>query len=68
MHKHHWEEQEEIGKSILCSIPYHELNLIEDMDELSHLERCSSRSQYLRRLVKRNKEEWKLRKKEIAYA
>ena len=36
MHKHHWEEQEEIGKSLLCSIPYHELNLIEDMDELSH--------------------------------
>ena len=40
------------GKCLCVSIPFHELELIEDMDVLSHMQLCSTRSQYLRNLIK----------------
>jgi len=40
------------GKCLCVSIPFHELELIADMDILSHMQLCSTRSQYLRHLIK----------------
>ena len=42
------------GKSICVSFPYHELNLINELDKLAHQSLCS-RSGYLRRLIRREK-------------
>ena len=47
------------GKCICLSVPYHELDLIDDMDRLSHLELCSSRSQYIRKLIRRERNKLK---------
>ena len=42
------------GKSILISFPGHETHLIQDLDQLAHAD-MTSRSQYVRRLVRRAK-------------
>jgi metal-responsive CopG/Arc/MetJ family transcriptional regulator len=54
------------GKCICVSVPYHELHLIEEMDKLSHMEFCSSRSEYIRKLIRRERN--KLREQEKQYA
>ena len=54
--------RDDYGKCLCFSIPFHELNLIEDMDRNSHMELCNSRSQYLRKLVRRDTE---LKKKQL---
>jgi len=54
--------KDEYGKCLCFSIPFHELSLIDEMDRNSHLELCHSRSQYLRRLVRRDSE---LKKKQM---
>jgi metal-responsive CopG/Arc/MetJ family transcriptional regulator len=43
------------GKCICLSFPAHELTLIEEMDRLAHLE-CATRSEYIRRLIRREKQ------------
>ena len=40
------------GKCLCVSIPFHEFKLTEDMYILSHMQLCSTRSQYLRNLIK----------------
>ena len=45
----------ELGKCLCVSIPYHELGLIKDLDKLAHYDLCNSRSQYLRRLIRRER-------------
>jgi len=47
--------REDYGKCLCVSFPGHELELIKDLDTLSHLEFCSSRSQYIRLLIRREK-------------
>jgi hypothetical protein len=54
--------KDEYGKCLCFSIPYHELNLIDEMDRNSHMELCHSRSHYLRMLVRRDSE---LKKQQI---
>ena len=46
----------EVGTIIPLSIPLYEKDLINDIDDLRHLELCNSRSYYIRKLVKREKE------------
>jgi|DEB0MinimDraft_6_1074348.scaffolds.fasta_scaffold368383_1 metal-responsive CopG/Arc/MetJ family transcriptional regulator len=46
------------GKCICLSFPAHELTLIEELDKLAHLE-CATRSQYVRRLIRREKQKVK---------
>lgn len=48
-------EREDYGKCLCVSFPGHELELINDLDILSHLELCNSRSQYIRLLIRREK-------------
>lgn len=43
------------GKCISVSFPYHELNLLEELDELAH-QHLITRSQYLRRLIRKEKQ------------
>ena len=43
--------KEDYGKCICVSVPYHQLELIEDMDIMAHFNRCSSRSDFLRKLA-----------------
>ena len=42
------------GKSVLISFPAHEAHLLQDLDRLAHAD-MTSRSQYVRRLVRRAK-------------
>ena len=49
--------REDYGKCIPFSIPFHRLNIIEDIDRNMHLDRCTSRSQYLRILIDKDTEE-----------
>ena len=51
------EEQEHKGTVISISVPFHELDLIEEMDLQAKMECCSSRSHYFRRLIRRGKAE-----------
>lgn len=51
------EEREHTGKIISISIPFHDLDLIEEMDLQAQMECCASRSHYLRRLIRRGKSE-----------
>ena len=51
------EEQEHKGTVISISVPFHELDLIEEMDLQARMECCSSRSHYFRRLIHRGKAE-----------
>ena len=51
------EEQEHKGTVISISVPFHELDLIEEMDLQARMECCSSRSHYFRRLIRRGKAE-----------
>jgi len=44
-----------LGKCICVSFPLHETELIEDLDQLAHQE-FVSRSQYIRRLIRREKQ------------
>ena len=39
--------------------PGHELDLIEDLDKLTHYELCNSRSQYIRKLIRRERMKFK---------
>ena len=55
--------RDDYGKCICLSIPYHELHLIDEMDKLSHMEFCSSRSEYVRKLIRRERD--KLKDQEI---
>ena len=47
--------RDDYGKNVCVSIPYHELNLIPEMDRLAHL-RGKTRSEYLRLLVREDKQ------------
>ena len=49
--------REDYGKCIPFSIPFHRLGIIEDIDRNMHLDRCTSRSQYLRILIDKDTEE-----------
>lgn len=49
--------REDYGKCIPFSIPFHRLEIIEDIDRNMHLDRCTSRSQYLRILIDKDTEE-----------
>ena len=51
------EEQEHKGTVISISVPFHELDLVEEMDLQARMECCSSRSHYFRRLIRRGKAE-----------
>ena len=51
------EEQEHKGTVISISVPFHELDLIEEMDLQARMECCSSGSHYFRRLIRRGKAE-----------
>lgn len=46
------------GKCVCLSFPAHEIDLIDDLDFLAELE-CVSRSQYVRRFVRREKQKVK---------
>lgn len=60
--------RDDYGKCICLSIPYHELNLIDDMDMLSHMELCSSRSEYVRKLIRRERDKVKEQQKQVINA
>ena len=51
------EEQEHKGTVISISIPFHEQDLVEEMDLQARMECCSSRSHYIRRLIRRGRAE-----------
>ena len=51
------EDQQHTGKIISISIPFWDLDLIEEMDLQAKMECCSSRSHYFRRLIRRGKAE-----------
>jgi hypothetical protein len=44
----------DLGKCICVSFPYHELDLLEDLDKLAR-QSYQSKSQYLRQLVRKDK-------------
>ena len=46
----------DVGTVFPVSIPFHEKHLLEDLDALRHLEMCNSRSQLIRKWVKKEKE------------
>ena len=50
------------GKNFCWSIPFHRMNVLEDVERNAHMEMCSSQSQYLIRLVDRDTA---LKKKQI---
>ena len=56
--------RDDYGKCLCLSIPFHELHLIDDMDKLTHAEMCASRSEYIRKLIRREK--IKLKNQEIS--
>ena len=51
------EEREHKGTVISISVPFHELDLVEEMDLQARMECCSSRSHYIRRLIRKGKAE-----------
>ena len=51
------EEQECKGTVISISIPFHELDLVEEMDLQAQMECCSSRSHFIRRMIRRGRAE-----------
>ena len=51
------EEQAHKGTVISISIPFHEQDLVEEMDLQARMECCSSRSHYIRRLIRRGRAE-----------
>jgi len=44
----------DVGKTVCISFPHHELDLIQDLDRLAHLE-CVNRSQWIRRRIRQEK-------------
>ena len=54
------------GKCICVSFPLHELNLIEDLDRLAH-GKLLTRSQYLRRLIRQEKQQVQVWKRTSRY-
>ena len=46
----------DVGTIFNVSIPFHEKHLLEDLDDLQHLEMCNSRSQLIRKWVRKEKE------------
>lgn len=51
------EERDHKGTVISISIPFHEQDLLEEMDLQARLELCSSRSHYIRRLIRKGRTE-----------
>ena len=51
------EEGEHKGAVISISIPFHELDLVEEMDLQARMECCSSRSHLIRRMIRRGRAE-----------
>lgn len=60
--------RDDYGKCICLSIPYHELDLIDDMDRLSHMEFCSSRSEYVRKLIRRERDKLRDQQRDVSSA
>ena len=46
----------DVGTVFNVSVPFHEKHLLDDMDDLQHLEMCDSRSQLIRKWVRKEKE------------
>ena len=46
----------DVGTVFNVSVPFHEKHLLDDMDDLQHLEMCNSRSQLIRKWVRKEKE------------
>ena len=46
----------DVGTIFNVSIPFHEKYLLDDLDALQHLEMCNSRSQLIRKWVRKEKE------------
>ena len=46
----------DVGTVFNVSLPHHEKHLLDDMDDLQHLEMCNSRSQLIRKWVRKEKE------------
>ena len=44
----------DVGKTVCISFPHHELDLIQDLDRLAHLE-CVNRSQWIRRRIRQER-------------
>ncbi len=56
------------GKCLMISFPYHELNLIEALDELTRADFALSRSHYIRDIIKKNFSQLREQQKELAAA
>ena len=56
----------DVGTIFNVSIPFHEKHLLDDLDALRHLEMCNSRSQLIRKWIRKeteaNKEQLELMK------
>ena len=52
----------------MISFPYHELNLIEALDELTRADFALSRSHYIRDIIKKNFSQLREQQKELAAA
>ena len=46
----------EVGTIFNVSVPHHEQYLVDDLDDLQHLEMCKSRSQYVRKLIRKERD------------
>ena len=46
----------DVGTVFNVSVPFHEKHLLDDMDDLQHLVMCNSRSQLIRKWVRKEKE------------
>lgn len=57
---------DDYGKCLCVSFPGHELDLIEDLDKLAHIELCNSRSQYIRRLIRRERTKFKQQENQMS--
>lgn len=57
--------RDDYGKCLCVSFPGHELDLIEDLDVLAHLELCNSRSQYIRKLIRRERMKYKEQQQQL---
>jgi len=53
-HTRRYNTNTDLGKCICVSFPYHELDLLEDLDKLAR-QSYLSKSQYLRQLVRKEK-------------
>ena len=47
-----------LGKSVLISFPAHETHLIDELDQLAHLD-FTTRSEYVRRLIRKDRQRTK---------